>query len=67
MDLGTQLKSAYLNEPFMQGQPPVETLPDDYQNHAVSVSMEDKQRLDMMNERANELQQIDRPAPNCAR
>jgi hypothetical protein len=54
MDLGTQLKTAYLSEPFMQGHSTVERLPDDYQNTAVSVSMEDKQRLDAMSERATE-------------
>ncbi|AFY92853.1 hypothetical protein [Chamaesiphon minutus] len=56
MDLGTQLKTAYLNEPFMQGRATVEQLPDEYQNSAVSISMADKQRLDAMSERANEPQ-----------
>ena len=56
MDLGTQLKTAYLSEPFMQGRATVEQLPDEYQNSAVSISMADKQRLDAMNERANEPQ-----------
>jgi hypothetical protein len=56
IELGTQLKSAYMSEPFMSGRSPVETLPDDYQNAGVSVSMEDKQRLDVMS-RANEPQQ----------
>ncbi|AFY93167.1 hypothetical protein Cha6605_2072 [Chamaesiphon minutus PCC 6605] len=61
MDLGTQLKTAYSNEPWMQGYSTVERLPDEYQNSAVSVSMEDKQRLDSMSIRANEpSQQIDR-------
>jgi hypothetical protein len=56
MDLGTQLKTAYLSEPFMQNRATVEQLPDEYQNSAVSISMADKQRLDAMNERANEPQ-----------
>ena len=57
MDLGTQLKTAYLSEPFMQGRSTVDRLPDEYQHPTVSMSMADKQRLDAMSERANELQQ----------
>jgi hypothetical protein len=57
MDLGTQLNTAYSNEPFMQGQSAVERLPDEYQNTAVSVSMEDKHRLDAMSIRVTETQQ----------
>jgi hypothetical protein len=56
MDLGTQLKTAYLSEPFMQGRATVEQLPDEYQNSAVSISMADKQRLDAMYDLANETQ-----------
>ncbi len=63
MELGTQLKTAYLSEPLMQGHSTVERLPDNYQNSAVSVSMEAKQRLDLMSIRANETkQQIERPS-----
>ena len=54
MDLGTQLKTAYLNEPFMQGHSTVERLPDEYQHPSISMSMEDKHRLDAMSIRANE-------------
>jgi hypothetical protein len=54
MDLGTQLRTAYLNEPFMEGRLTVDRLPDEYQNPAVLVPMEDKQRLDVMSIRANE-------------
>ncbi len=62
IELGTQLKTAYMGEPFMQGQLPVKILPDDYQNATVSVSLEDKQRLESLS-RANEpQQQIDRPS-----
>jgi hypothetical protein len=63
MDLGTQLKTAYLSEPFMQGRATVEQLPDEYQHSAVSISMADKQRFDVMSIRANETkQQIERPS-----
>ena len=57
MDLGTQLKTAYLKEPFMQGHLTVERLPDEYHNSSVSISIEDRQRLDAMCDRANELPQ----------
>jgi hypothetical protein len=57
MDLGAKLKTAYMSEPFMQGQSPVERLPDEYQNSAVSMSSVDRQRLDLMLEKANEPQQ----------
>jgi hypothetical protein len=63
IQVGQQLKTAYLNEPFMQGHLTVERLPDNYQNSAVSVAMEDKQRLDLMSNRANEpLQQRSNPS-----
>jgi hypothetical protein len=65
MELGTQLKTAYLKEPFMQGHLTVERLPDDYQNAAVSVSMQDQQRLDAMSDRANEPpQHVNRSSPS---
>ena len=54
IDLGTQLKTAYLSEPFMQGHSTVERLPDEYQHPSISMSMEDKHRLDAMSIRANE-------------
>jgi hypothetical protein len=61
--IGQQLKTAYMGEPFMQGHSTVERLPDNYQNSAVSVAMEDKQRLDLMSNRANEpLQQRSNPS-----
>jgi hypothetical protein len=63
IQIGQQLKTAYMGEPFMQGHLTVERLPDDYQNSAVSVSMADKKRLDVMRIRANETkQQIERPS-----
>jgi hypothetical protein len=51
IQIGQQLKTAYMREPFMQGQPPVETLPDDYHHATVSISIEDKQRLDSTRDR----------------
>jgi hypothetical protein len=54
LQIGQQLKTAYMGEPFMQGHSTVDRLPDNYQNSAVSVSLEDKQRLDVMSIRANE-------------
>jgi hypothetical protein len=63
IQIGQQLKTAYLQEPFMQGHSTIDRLPDDYQNSAVSVSMADKKRLDVMSIRANETkQQIERPS-----
>jgi hypothetical protein len=63
LQIGQQLKTAYMGEPSMQGHSTVERLPDNYQNSAVSVSMEDKQRLDLMSNRANEpLQQRSNPS-----
>jgi hypothetical protein len=63
--IGQQLKTAYLSEPFMQGHSTVERLPDEYQHPTVSMSMADKQRLDAMSERATEpLQQVNRPSPS---
>jgi hypothetical protein len=61
IDLGTQLRTAYLNEPFMQGHSTVERLPDEYQNPSVLMSIDQKQRLDAIGIHANEpSQQIDR-------
>jgi hypothetical protein len=63
IQIGQQLKTAYMGELFMQGHSTVERLPDNYQNSAVSVAMEDKQRLDLMSNRANEpLQQRSNPS-----
>jgi hypothetical protein len=63
LQIGQQLKTAYMGEPFMQGHLTVDRLPDDYQNFAVSMSREEKQRLDVMSIRVNETkQQIERPS-----
>ena len=44
--LGQQLKTGYMLQDFMQGQPEPETLPDEFQSTTVSISLTDKQRFD---------------------
>jgi MobA/MobL family len=44
--LGQQLKTAYMLQDFMQGQPEPETLPDEFQSTTVAISLADKQQFD---------------------
>jgi hypothetical protein len=44
--LGQQLKTAYMLQDFMQGQPEPKTLPDEFQNTTVTISLANKQQFD---------------------
>jgi MobA/MobL family len=44
--LGQQLKTAYMLQDFMQGQPEPKTLPDEFQSTTVSISLTDKQQFE---------------------
>jgi hypothetical protein len=46
VELGTQLKSNYSAEAANQGKPLVERLPDSYQNSAVTITAEEKEKFD---------------------
>jgi hypothetical protein len=44
--LGQQLKTAYMLQDFMQGQPEPKILPDEFQSTTVAISLADKQQFD---------------------
>jgi hypothetical protein len=45
-DLGQQLKTAYMLQDFMQGQPEPDTLPNEFQSNTVAISLADKQQFE---------------------
>jgi MobA/MobL family len=44
--LGQQLKTAYMLQDFMKGQPEPKTLPDEFQSTTVTISLTDKQQFE---------------------
>jgi Relaxase/Mobilisation nuclease domain len=51
-EVGRRLKVAYMAEDFMQGQPEPATLPDDYRSLDVTISIEMKESLDRLVQKA---------------